>query len=280
MKKYSFNGHIFNGRIRAFSSAIFALTVITAITVSSWLYGDIGIRADFAIRNIPPSLSQWFGTDQMGRDMFARTMHGLTLSLKVGILAASLSVIIALVIVLLSGFGKVADAICAFIIDGMLSMPHLVLLILISFALGGGTAAVIIAVAISHWPRFARILRAELIQVRAAPWVEASRSFGKSRSFILINHILPHLLPQMLVGFLLMFPHAILHEAGLTFLGFGLEPSRPAIGIMLSDAMKHIVAGRWWLALFPGLALLIMVLCFDVLANGIRRLISPREART
>lgn len=269
-----------NGRIRASISALFSLAIISAISIAAWLYGETGIRSDFAIRNLPPSLSHWFGTDQMGRDMLARTLHGLTLSLRVGILAAGFSVLIALVIVLLSGLGKVADAIGSFVTDGMLAMPHFVLLILISFALGGGTGAVIIAVAVSHWPRFARILRAELIQLRAAPWVEASSSFGKSRSFILVNHILPHLLPQMLVGFLLMFPHAILHEAGLTFLGFGLEPSRPAIGIMLSEAMRHISGGRWWLALFPGLALLIMVLCFDVLANGLRRLTSPREAHT
>lgn len=269
-----------NGRIRALLSALFSLAIIVAISVTAWAYGETGIRSDFAMRNMEPSLSHWFGTDQMGRDMFARTLHGLTLSLRVGILAAGFSVVIALVIVLLSGLGKTADAIGSFVTDGMLAMPHFVLLILISFALGGGTGAVIIAVAISHWPRFARILRAELIQVRAAPWVEASRSFGKTRSFILVNHILPHLLPQMLVGFLLMFPHAILHEAGLTFLGFGLEPSRPAIGILLSEAMLHISAGRWWLALFPGLALLIMVLCFDVLANGLRRLTSPREAQT
>ncbi|WP_246160103.1 ABC transporter permease [Aureimonas fodinaquatilis] len=214
----------------------------------------------------------------MGRDMFARTLHGLTLSLRVGILAAGFSVVIALTIVFLSGLGRTADAIGSFIIDAMLAMPHLVLLILISFALGGGTSAVIIAIAVSHWPRFARILRAELIQVKGAHWVEASRSFGKSRSFILLNHIIPHLLPQIFVGFLLMFPHAILHEAGLTFLGFGLEPSRPAIGIMLSEAMQHISSGRWWLAVFPGVALLIMVLCFDALANSLRRLISPREA--
>ncbi|MDR6431850.1 ABC transporter permease [Brucella pseudogrignonensis] len=267
-----------NGRIRALISAMFALAIIAAISIGAWAYGNIGVRSDFSIRNLPPSFAHWFGTDQMGRDMLARTLHGLTLSLRVGILAAGFSVIIALIIVLLSGLGKAADAIGGFITDAMLAMPHLVLLILISFALGGGTGAVIIAVAISHWPRFARILRAELIQVRVAPFVEASRSFGKSRSFILINHILPHLLPQMLVGFLLMFPHAILHEAGLTFLGFGLEPSRPAVGIMLSEAMQHITGGRWWLAVFPGLALLIMVLCFDLLANALRRLISPKEA--
>src|SRR5690606_8552954 len=96
--------------------------------------------------------------------------------------------------------------------------------------------------------------------------------------FILVIHIMPHLLPQMLVGFLLMFPHAILHEAAMTFLGFGLEPSRPAIGVMLSEATRFISAGRWWLAVFPGLALLIMVLCFDTIGNGLRRLISPKEA--
>lgn len=267
-----------NGRIRALISGLIAFAVISAIALAAWAYGNIGIGADFAVRNMPPSPSHWFGTDQMGRDMFARTLHGLTLSLKVGILAAGFSTIIALIIVLFSGLSRTTEAVGSFITDAMLAMPHLVLLILISFALGGGTSAVIIAVAISHWPRFARILRAELIQVQAAPFVEASRSFGKTRSFILLNHILPHLLPQMLVGFLLMFPHAILHEAGLTFLGFGLEPSRPAIGIMLSEAMQHINGGRWWLAVFPGLALLIMVLCFDLLASSLRRLITPKEA--
>lgn len=271
---------VLNGRIRATFSSAFALILISVILLSAWSFGDIGIRADFSARNLAPSWNHWFGTDQMGRDMFARTMHGLTLSLRIGILAAGFSVVIALIIVLLSGLGKTTDAISSFIMDSVLSMPHLVLLVLICFALGGGTEAVIIAVAISHWPRFARVLRAELIQIRAEPFIEASRSFGRSRSHILIKHIVPHLLPQMFVGFLLMFPHAILHEASLTFLGFGLEPTRPAIGIMLSESMRHISAGRWWLALFPGLALLIMVLCFDILANGLRRLINPREAQT
>ena len=133
--------------------------------------------------------------------------------------------------------------------------------------------------AISHWPRLARILRAELLQVQAAPYVETSRALGRSRAFAIRHHILPHMAPQMLVGFLLMFPHAILHEAGLTFLGFGLEPSRPAIGVMLSEAMRQISAGRWWLALFPGLMLLAMVLTFEALGSSLRRLTFPREAQ-
>lgn len=273
-------GTSLNGRIRAFISTITCIGIIAFIIISAWYYGGTGIRADYAARNLPPSFAHWFGTDQMGRDTFARTIHGLTLSLQVGFLAAGFSVLIALVVVMISGMGKAADALCSFVIDAILSMPHLVLLVLICFALGGGTSAVIIAVAISHWPRFARILRAELLQIRSAPWVEASQSFGRSKPFIMTHHILPHLLPQMLVGFLLMFPHAILHEASLTFLGFGLEMSRPAIGVMLSEAMRHISAGSWWLALFPGLSLLSMVLCFDILANGLRQMISPREAQT
>lgn len=268
-----------NGRVYTTLGTLFALVLISAIIILSWQLGEKGIRADFNARNLPPSWEYWFGTDPMGRDMFARTMHGLALSLKIGTFAAAFSVVIALIIVLLSGFGKKADAVTSFIMDGVLSMPHLVLLVLVCFALGGGTSAVVFAIAISHWPRFARVLRAELIQLRAEPWIEVSRSFGKSRSFILFKHIFPHLLPQVFVGLLLMFPHAILHEASLTFLGFGLEPSRPAIGVMLSEAMRHISAGKWWLALFPGLALLIMVLSFDVLANGFRKLTSPKEAQ-
>ncbi|WP_201742218.1 ABC transporter permease [Mangrovicoccus ximenensis] len=137
----------------------------------------------------------------------------------------------------------------------------------------------ILAVAVSHWPRLARILRAELKQVQAAPFVETSLALGRSRLHVARHHILPHLAPQILVGGLLMFPHAILHEAGLTFLGFGLEPSRPAIGVMLSEAMRHLSAGRWWLGLFPGAMLMAMVLAFEMLGSAARRLASPREAQ-
>ncbi|MHC5225467.1 ABC transporter permease [Ignatzschineria sp. LJL83] len=269
----------FNDRIRTALWFAIALVLILSMLIASHYFNEVGIRANFAIREQAPSWQHWFGTDSLGRDMFARTLHGLTLSLKIGVLSALISVFFALFIVLFSGINKVADSITNFVIDAALSIPHLILLVLICFALGGGTEAVIIAISVSLWPRFARILRAELIQVHAEQWIEASQGFGKSRLFILFKHILPHLIPQILVGLLLMFPHAILHEASLTFLGFGLEPSRPAIGIMLSEAMRHLSSGKWWLGIFPGLALLFMVLCFDILANSIRRLTNPKEAQ-
>ncbi|MFV0244963.1 MAG: ABC transporter permease [Qingshengfaniella sp.] len=268
-----------SGRGRFLVGAALASALVVGLAIAAWALGEAGVRPDFSVRSLPPSFAHPFGTDQMGRDMLARTVHGLMLSLRLGLTATALSVSIALVLAGLSGLGRLADALAGFVTDAALSIPHLLLLILISFALGGGSGAVIVAVAVSHWPRLARILRAELLQIRAAPYIETARGFGRSRLFILCHHVLPHLVPQMMLGVLLMFPHAILHEAALTFLGFGLEPTRPAIGSMLSEAMRHISAGRWWLALFPGVALVGLVLCFDMLANGVRGLTDPRQAR-
>ena len=268
-----------NGRLLALFPALVALALIIAVLLGAWAMGERGIRADFTARNLAPQAGHGFGTDAMGRDMLARAFHGLALSLRLGLLTAGLSVFLACLIAMLSGLGRRADALASFVTDAMLAMPHLLLLMLLSFAMGGGTRAVIIAVAISHWPRLARILRLELMQLMQAPYIETARALGRGRPYIICNHILPHLWPQISVGFLLMFPHAILHEAGLSFLGFGLEPSRPAIGVMLAEAMRQIGAGRWWLALFPGAMLLIMVLALEVLGNALGRVTRPRQAQ-
>lgn len=262
----------------ALTSAL-AAAVLLGVPLAALALGDLGLRADFAARNLAPGPAHPLGTDAMGRDLAARVVHGLTLSLSIGLVAAGLSTALALAVALASGLGRGLDAVMGFVTDVMLALPHLMLLILISFTLGGGTAAVIVAVAVSHWPRLARLLRAEIRQLQAAPYVEASRAFGRSPLFVARHHLLPHLVPQALTGFVLMFPHAILHEAALTFLGFGLEPTRPAIGVMLSEAMRHLGAGRWWLAVGPGAALVALVLCLERLADAIHRRTNPREGR-
>lgn len=258
-----------------------AVLLLAAILLAAWFTGMSGLASDFQMRLQPPSWQHPFGTDMFGRDVLARTIKGLALSFRVGFLAAGISVIIATCLAIVAASGsRLADSIVSLFIDMTMGLPHLVLLILISFALGGGTTAVIIAVAVTHWPRLTRILRAEILQLRHADYVAVSRNFGKSRWFIARHHILPHLVPQMIVGFVLLFPHAILHEAGLTFLGFGLEPGKPAIGILLSESMRYLMAGKWWLGLFPGLLLLVAVLCFDVIGNGLRALTDPRGGRS
>lgn len=266
-----------NNRISTLIITTLGLGGILLVALGSVLIGDRGIAMDFSARMLAPSWQHWFGTDQFGHDMLARTLHGLSLSLKVGLITAALSTGVAVVLAMLAATGgRWADAAVSFLIDATLGLPHLMLLILIAFALGGGTTAVIIAVTLTHWPRLTRILRAEILQVRSAEYVQASRQFGKSWWYIGRHHLLPHLLPQTLVGFTLLFPHAILHEAALTFLGFGLEPGKPAIGTLLADSMRYLMAGNWWLGLFPGLGLLLLVLSFDAIGNGIRKLTDPR----
>src|SRR5699024_5331231 len=139
-----------------------------------------------------------------------------------------------------------------------LSVPHIVTLILISFALGGGFKGVVIGLSLTHWPSLTRLLRAEMMQVKNAEYVGISQQLGKSRLWIAQHHFFPHLVPQLVVGFILLFPHTILHEAAITFLGFGLSTETPAIGIILSESMRYLSIGAWWLAFFPGLSLLLM----------------------
>jgi peptide/nickel transport system permease protein len=251
---------------------------VAAILLAAWTFPPDALSTDPSARLLAPAPAHPFGTDALGRDMFLRTIEGLALSLAVGFLAASLSAIIALVLATAAAMSRSLDALVGGLVDLALGLPHLVLLILVAYALGGGTEAVVVAVALTHWPRLARVLRAEILQVRGALYVQTSRRLGRSRAWIARHHFAPHLVPQLLVGFVLLFPHAIMHEAALTFLGFGLEPHLPAIGVMLADSMRYLTGGYWWLAVLPGLMLVALTLAFDRLGDGLRRLVSPWEA--
>ena len=149
---------------------------------------------------------------------------------------------------------------------------------MISIALGKGAFGVIMAVAFSHWVNLTRVLRAEVLQINTSEYVALSNRLGRSKLWIAKEHILPLVISQIFVGTLLVFPHAIMHEASITFLGFGLSPHEPAIGIILSESMSYLAMGAWWLAFFPGLALLIVVLLFDIIGENLKRLFDPSQA--
>ncbi|MNI65819.1 Oligopeptide transport system permease protein OppC [compost metagenome] len=170
--------------------------------------------------------------------MFARTLKGIGLSILVGLAASLCSCFIAAMMGLMAAMGKTADAIVSWLIDLFLSVPHLVSLILIAFVFGGGMKGIIIGIAFTHWPSLARLIRAEVLQLKSAEYVLVSRKLGQSAWSVATKHMLPHLFPQLLVGLLLLFPHAILHEAAITFIGLGLSPHQPAIGIILSESMR------------------------------------------
>ena len=264
-----------NLRRRTLAAIIIASLLLIGIILTGVLIGPEKLGVNLQFRNKPPSFDFPFGTDWLGRDMLARTLKGLALSFGVGLLAACISTVIALIFSLLSSVNKAMDAVITWVIDLFLSMPHIVILILISFAAGGGFRGVVIGLALTHWPSLTRLLRAEVLQLKNTDYVSVSRSLGKSYFWIARHHILPHLFPQLIVGFVLLFPHAILHEAAITFLGFGLSAEAPAIGIILSEAMRYLATGMWWLAFFPGLSLLAMVGIFDLLGRNIRRLLDP-----
>lgn len=265
-------------RQRTLVLIVASVCLLSGIVGAGFLLDPEMLDVDLDYRNHPPSWEHLFGTDWLGRDMLIRTCKGLALSFAVGILAASASTLIALLLSLFASWNRYTDYIVSWLIDLFLSVPHLVTLILISFVTGGGFKGVVIGLSLTHWPSLARVLRAELLQIRTAEYVKVSRRLGKSDWWIARRHFLPHLLPQLLIGFVLLFPHAILHEAAITFLGFGLPAEQPAIGIILSESMNYLSMGMWWLAFFPGLSLLLMVVTFDILGQNIRKLVVPFRA--
>ncbi|MBB3112808.1 peptide/nickel transport system permease protein [Paenibacillus phyllosphaerae] len=269
-----------NLRKKTLGYAIVAFVLLLLPVVLSPLLGSEQLATHLTARNEAPSWSHPFGTDWLGRDMFTRSIKGLALSLGVGLTAALASGLIAGTLGLMAAtLGKAADRFISWLIDLFLSVPHLVLLLLIAFVTGGGVKGVIIAVGLTHWPSLARLIRAEILQLKSSEFVLVSRHMGRSRWWIATRHLLPHLWPQFIVGTLLLFPHAILHEAAITFLGMGLSPHQPAIGIILSESMRYLSTGMWWLAFFPGLCLLILVRSFDVLATNLYALVDPNRSQ-
>lgn len=241
-----------------------------AIAIAGRALADAAIATDFAQKNLAPSLAHPFGTDWMGRDMLCRTLAGLSTSVLVGVASAAVSSVVAIVFAVASAFGgRRLDAAIEWLTDLVMGIPHLILLILVSYALGRGTLGVLVGVSLTHWPSLSRVLRAEMLQVSAQPFMACSCALGVSRLRLAVTHLVPHVLPQYLIGLVLLFPHAVLHEASITFLGFGLSPEEPAIGVILSEALTYLTAGAWWLAVFPGLALLAVVLLFDMVCRTV-----------
>jgi peptide/nickel transport system permease protein len=256
------------------------LALLFAIAIEGLLMNPVQYGPHYELKRLPPSSAHFFGTDYLGRDMFFRTIKGLSTSILIGSLAAAVSALIALTLGLLAATaGNTTDKIVSYFVDLFMGIPHLILLMLISFALGKGLRGVILAVALTHWPNLTRVIRAEVLQVRNAQFVQTARKLGASPFTVAIFHIIPHVLPQFIIGLILLFPHAVLHEASITFLGFGLGVDTPAIGIILSESLKHIAQGMWWLVFFPGALLVAIVMLFDKLGSQIKLLLDPSSAQ-
>lgn len=268
-----------NGRERTVLLFGMAVVFLALITIAGQYFAKAAMETDFSRKNMPPCLEYLFGTDWMGRDMFVRTLTGLSMSIRIGLLAAGVSALLALALGILSAImGRAVDSLVTWIIDLVMGIPHILLLILISYACGKGFKGVVIGVSLTHWTSLARLIRGEVLQLKEAAYIKVAKKLGMSPWRIAWKHMVPHLFPQFLVGLILLFPHAILHEASITFLGFGLSPEQPAIGVILSESMQYLAMGKWWLALFPGLLLVLTVVLFDVAGESLRKLLDPGSA--
>ena len=269
-----------NRRTKALIYTVIIALIVIAAYAAGALIPDEAVAADFSATRLPPSLRHPFGTDWLGRDLFLRTLKGLSVSITVGLAASVISAVVAVLVGIVAATGsKRIDAVINWVIDLVMGMPHTILIILISFSLGRGFKGLLIGIASTHWCFLARLIRGEVLQLRSQQYVAVSRKLGKSSGWILTHHLLPHLVPQFIVGLILLFPHAILHEASVSFLGFGLPPEQAAIGIILSESMRYLSTGMWWTAVLPGLTLVLIVLLVDKLGDYLRMILDPYSAQ-
>ncbi len=242
---------------------IWIIFVLCVFVIAGYFCKEYALVTDFTNKNISPCIRYPFGTDWMGRNLFFRTLRGISISILIGVASASISTMIAILFGTVSAFGnKEMDTIIVWLIDFIMGLPHILLLIVVSIVAGRDIKGVILSISLTHWTSLARLIRSELLQLKASTYIQVAEKLGKSKFYLFQKHMIPHILPQCITGWILLFPHTILHESSITFLGFGLKSNQPAIGILLSESMQYIVTGRWWLAVFPGCVLVFVVLLF------------------
>lgn len=235
------------------------------------------LQANFRMMSKPPNEIAWFGTDQVGRDVLSRVIHGSQTSLMVAVAAVLLGTTVGALWGLACGyFGGRFDLISQRIIEFMQAFPDLILAMAIAMALGAGTWTVILAIAITRIPFGGRVIRSVVLSVKEMPFVEAARGLGASHARLMFRHILPQCIAPYLILATAHLGVAIIIEASLGFLGVGIPPPTPTWGNMLADSLNAGLVPPWWLVLFPGLAITLTVLAFNLLGDGIRDMLDPR----
>ena len=251
------------------------LVVLVALT-APWIAPREPLKADFRRMNKPPDAQSWFGTDQVGRDTLSRVMYGARTSLFVAFLAVLFGTTVGSLWGVACGYlGGRFDLVSQRIMEVLQAFPDLILAMAISMAVGTGLPAVIAAIAVTRIPFGGRVIRSVAISVREMPFVEAGRAAGASQLRVMTLHVLPQCIAPYLVLATTHLGVAIVIEAALDFLGVGVPPPTPTWGNMLADAITGLVP-HWWLVLFPGLAITVTVLAFNLLGDGIRDTLDPK----
>jgi len=252
---------------------LFVALAIFAPLISPY---DPAAQSWTAVRKAP-SLAHWFGTDDVGRDVLARVIYGARASLLAGVISVSIALAVGVPLGLISGYlGGWVDAVLSRITDAMLAVPFLILAIALAAFLGPSLGNAMIAIGVTTTPIFVRLTRGQVMAVKVEDYVEAARAIGNPRWRIALFHILPNILPALLVQATLSIAAAIIAEAALSFLGLGQQPPAPSWGSMLNSAQRFLTTASW-MAIWPGLAIFLTVLSFNLVGDGLRDALDPKE---
>lgn len=261
--------------------ALFGLVVIT-LFIAMAVFAPLIARYDptaqsYSLIRRPPSDLHWFGTDELGRDLLTRIIYGARASLLAGVISVSIALGIGVPIGLSAGYlGGLVDAVLSRITDAMLACPYLIFAIALAFLLGPSLSNAMIAIGIATTPIFIRLTRGLVLSVKVEVYIEGARMVGNPGWRIALRHILPNILPSLLVQATLSIATAIIAEASLSFIGLGQQPPAPSWGSMLNAAQRFLVSAPW-MAVWPGLAIFLTVLSFNLLGDGLRDALDPRE---
>ncbi|MFM8988079.1 MAG: ABC transporter permease [Alphaproteobacteria bacterium] len=258
-----------------FGLCVVALFVLVAL-LAPWIAPHDPVKTSWTAIRKAPSALHWFGTDENGRDILSRIVHGASASLRAGVISVSIAVALGVPIGLLAGYrGGWIDAIISRVTDAMLACPFLILAIAMAAFLGPSLRNAMIAIGISATPIFVRLARGATMATMVEDYVEAARAVGNPRWRIALRHVLPNIVPPVLVQATLAIAMAIIAEASLSFLGLGQQPPAPSWGSMLNAAQRFLGQAPW-MAIFPGLSIFVVVLAFNLLGDGLRDALDPK----
>ncbi len=262
------------------SAAVLAAVVVISVA-AQWIapYGVNDIDVPQALQ--PPSGAHWFGTDELGRDVLSRVIVAVQASMKVAVVSVAFAAVIGVTVGVIAGYlagrqGGWVDTVLMRIVDVMFAFPVLLLALAIVAVLGPGIGTTMLAIGVVYTPIFARVARASTLSVRVEPFVSVSYTMGTGPRYILTRHILPNISGPLIVQTSLSLAFAILAEAALSFLGLGIQPPQPSLGRMIFDAQGFVTLA-WWMAVFPGLAIFLIVLALNLLGDGLRDVLDPKQ---
>jgi peptide/nickel transport system permease protein len=268
--------HLLKRKGAVFGLVLIALFILLAVFAAVVAPYDPAAQSWTSVRKAP-SLAHWFGTDDVGRDVLSRVIYGARASLIAGCIAIAIALCVGVPLGLVAGYlGGFVDALLSRITDAMLAIPFLILAIALAAFLGPSLGNAMIAIGITTTPIFVRLTRAQVMTVKVEDYIEAARAVGNPRWRIALVHILPNILPALLVQATLSIAAAIIAEAALSFLGLGQQPPAPSWGSMLNSAQRFLVSAPW-MAVWPGVAIFLTVLSFNLVGDGLRDALDPRQ---